>query len=277
MLISRIAPPKSALYQRIANKIASLDHLMDYQPLTWFGLWSIFAAGMAAKGGEIDRYHYWDWSNWLIGIVILLVLTYFVSVFLLKPKRISFQPSSSPIRSVLVVTWVGMILFITGWKVPFVLNGFTFDDLLPQAGRVFLYMIPYVLMFAALAFVHSVKIDDDGESLPTVQSQSQRFNCFGIAFILLVFGLIFGFYLEDPVITTASAVSLPFVGIGFLFKAVRHVQRAKVYPIFITAMFVSLREPWLLIPVAVLFFTLRFYHYFRYEIVYPTFAVELEE
>lgn len=275
MLISRIAPPKSTLYRTMADKCKSLDKWMVYQPLSWFGIWTIFAAGMAAKGGEVDRYHYWDWSSFLLGLFTVIVITYLASVLFLKPKRIDFQPESNSFLHILCATWLFIFLFILGWGIKSIGNDGI--NLLMQLQHVFVALIPYITVSTSLIFIHAVTLEKGDDSKFIIKSQTQRLQYTSIAFILLFVGLAFGFYLDDPVVTAASAVTIPFAGVALLFKAVRHMQRAKVYPVFITAMFVSLREPWLLIPVGILFYGLRFYHYFRYEIIYPTFGVDFDD
>ncbi|MCJ7801619.1 MAG: hypothetical protein MUP82_04600, partial [Candidatus Marinimicrobia bacterium] len=78
---------------------------------------------------------------------------------------------------------------------------------------------------------------------------------------------------DDPVLSTASIVTLPFLLVLLFGKHVRHLERSKFYPIFIFAMFVVSREAWFLIPILLLFFVLRSYNYLRYQKVYPTFGV----
>ena len=86
-----------------------------------------------------------------------------------------------------------------------------------------------------------------------------------------------GFYLDDPVISTVSTVYLPFLIVAIVMPAhKRHLQRARIYGLFIPAVFLSIRYPWFLVPLWSLFFVLRIYHYFRYKIVFPTFAVDIE-
>ena len=96
-----------------------------------------------------------------------------------------------------------------------------------------------------------------------------------LCLLLVIASVLLGLAFDDPIISTTAAVIAPFYLIAIVFpQHKRHIERARIYPIFIAAMFVSVRLPWLLIPVAILFFGLRTYHYFRYNIVFPTFAVD---
>ena len=264
MLIARIAPPKSSLYKRMAEKVKSLDKFMSYKPVTWFGFWTVFVSGMAAFGGSLNRYHYWDWSHWLVGTLSLIVITFILSVFLLKPERITFEEKSLTVKKSIQFALIGAILFLLGWGAN------------PMKG--FIPLIPYLTTYLALAFVHTVSIEKNAKTEKSnIVSSEVRIQRLGISLALMSIGLIVGSWLDDPVISTAIAVSLPFLIIALLMKHVRHLQRARFYPIFIMAMFVSMREPWFLILLGVLFYSLRFYHYFRYEIIYPTFGVEMDE
>ena len=96
-----------------------------------------------------------------------------------------------------------------------------------------------------------------------------------VCFLLMLAGTLIGIRFDDPVISTVAAVIAPFYLIAIVFpEHKRHIERARIYPVFIAAMFVSVRLPWFLIPLAILFFGLRTYHYFRYNIIFPTFAVD---
>jgi len=284
MLISKIAPLKSSIYLKCSNKVKSLDFILDYQPLTWFGLWTMFIAGMASLGGKIDRYHYWDWTTWLVGMVSLLILTYLVAVLLLKPKRVFSENVPVSMKYVLQIICLGVFLFLLGWGVKILGIVFQSGSVLNLTENYIYYSkngliasLPYISVFVALVLVNTIAIKTNKKNELELESNSTKIKYYITALCLLFLGLAGGFFHEDPVLTIAVAVTIPFIGIATFFKAVRHVQRARIYPIFIMTMFVSLREPWFLIPLGLLFYTLRFYHYFRSGIVYPTFGVDLEE
>jgi hypothetical protein len=94
----------------------------------------------------------------------------------------------------------------------------------------------------------------------------------------MVFAMLLGIILEDPIASTAAAVALPFSAIALIWpNHVRHLQRVRFYPLFIFAMFLCVRAPWFLIPLGVLFFLLRTINYFRYGIVHPSFGVDFLE
>ena len=72
-----------------------------------------------------------------------------------------------------------------------------------------------------------------------------------------------------------ALLTIPFAIIALIWPShVRHLQRARFYPLFIFAMFLCVRAPWFLIPLAILFFSIRTVNYLRYGIVHPSFGVD---
>ena len=103
-------------------------------------------------------------------------------------------------------------------------------------------------------------------------------SVFGGSVILMLVALLFGIYLDDPILSSAAAVSLPFPLIVLIWpNHVRHLQRARVFPIFTFAMALCIRVPWFFFPLGLMFFVIRTINYFRFGIVYPSFAVDFLE
>ena len=85
-----------------------------------------------------------------------------------------------------------------------------------------------------------------------------------------------GYINDDPIISTIGAVYAPFPLVALIFpSAIRHIQRCRMHVIFVPAMFLSVRFPWFLIMVTLLFWILRYYNYFRFGEVKPSFKVDL--
>ena len=96
--------------------------------------------------------------------------------------------------------------------------------------------------------------------------------------ILYIFSVVVGFYLDDPLLSTVSMVNLPFSFVALVFNShVRHLQRARFYPIMISCLFLCVRATWFILPLLVLFVTFRTVNYFKYGIVYPSFGVDWDE
>ena len=134
---------------------------------------------------------------------------------------------------------------------------------------------PYLLFYIAVWLVFSIEsIQQDDKSFEIAGSSPRIRNLVGST-ILIVFGSVMGFQFDDPVASTVSTVYLPFLLVALIMPVhIRHLQRARIYGVFIPAIFLVVRFPWFLIPLCTLFFLLRLYHYFRFNIVYPTFGVD---
>jgi len=134
---------------------------------------------------------------------------------------------------------------------------------------------PYLLFYIAVWLVFSIEsIQQDDKSFEIAGSSPRIRNLVG-ATTLIIVGAVMGFQFDDPVASTVSTVYLPFLLVALIMPAhIRHLQRARIYGVFLPAVFLVVRFPWFLIPLCTLFFLLRLYHYFRFNIVYPTFGVD---
>lgn len=260
MLLARYAPIDSKRYEKLAQAAKSIDQIIEWLPTQLFGIWTIFVAGMAIGKAQSDRYYFWDWSDWLIGILGLLVITIIYSPLKKKLKikeipKIKFHKYTAS-NSFYFITYI--ILFSIGWIITSALdiNNFVY------------FYSSYLAYFVAIIFVNSIKYEDT----KIIDRKHKNIQTI-VAIFALLFCIFFGFVTDDPVLSTASIVSLPFLVVLLFGKHIRHLERAKFYPIFIFAMFVVSREAWFLIPLLLLFFMLRSYNYLRYQKVYPTFGV----
>ncbi len=260
MLLARYAPVGSQRFEKLAQSVKSFDKVIEWLPTQLFGIWSIFVAGMAAGKAQTDRFYFWDWNDWLIGVIgiIVIALLYSPLTKKLKIKNLSEIDFTKSTATSIFYTLFGFLIFIVGWLIRF-----------PSYNRdMVLLTTLYLIFFLMIILVHSVKyknnlIYDSGhKNIQTI-----------VGIIILLSCIMFGFSIDDPIISTASIVSLPFLLVLLFGKHVRHLERAKFYPIFIFVMFVVSREAWFLIPVLLLFFILRSYNYLRYQKVYPTFGV----
>lgn len=261
MIISRIVPSESAAYKSLSAFSENFDGFMRWKPLFWFGFWILFAAGMAAYSGHHDRFLFWDFSRWFIGVISLILITTLSILLLIKNELIGYGQEQIMSSKFIVHFLFSAGMFLIGW-------GGNIMSGAPHA-------VPYILAYLAIFIIYGIPIRQDkdtGEN--TVISNEKRWKyCLG-ASVLLIMSTIIGFALDDPVISTASAVAFPFPFVSFLMKHGRHVQRARIFPILIMAIFVAMRQGWFLIPLFLLFYFLRYYHYFRYGIVFPTFSVD---
>ncbi len=258
MIISRIIPVKSAVYKTISKRAEKLDGFVQWKPYHWFAVWVLMSSGTSAQQGILNRYSYWSMSQAGIGLTTLLIVTLIIAL-LLKKELFSFSNIDLRPAHLFSHFIFAFVLFLTGWGW---INGDYFT-----AMKSFL---PYVLAYGSVLLMYRLNVDE----IPEKGYQPGKVY---IAFCLLLAlaSSALGVLFDDPVISAASMVYVPFLVVAIVFpEHKRHIQRIRIYPIFIYAMFVSVRVPWLLIPLAILFFSLRTYNYFRYNIVYPTFSVD---
>jgi len=268
MLAVRFIPPKSKTYQRLSEVSRTFDGLRPWKPLQWFTVWILFSAGLSAQEASITPYIFWDFSSWPIGLGSLVIITLLYSFFIGKPGRIVFGREAIKGQNLLKHLFLAEGLFLLGW-------GFHINTW----GQALLASLPYVCGYFAALLVYALPIvtipapDNDPE-----QSWSSKRVAHGlIALLLVLAAAALGYVYQDPVISTAAAVYAPFLLVLVVFPAhVRHVQRARFYPIFLLGFFVAMRLPWLFIPTILLFFSLRYYFYFRQQVVYPTFGVDYD-
>ena len=261
MIIARIVPSESAAYKTLSVFFEKFDGFMKWKPLSWFGFWTLFAAGMDAYSGHHDRFLFWDFSRWFIGIISLILITTLSILFLIKKELIRYGQEQIMSSTFMVHFLFSAGIFLIGWGGNLMIG-------VPHA-------VPYILAYMAIFIIYGIPIRQDKDTgEKTVVSNDKRRKYSLGASVLLIVSTVIGFALDDPVISTASAVAFPFPFVSFLMKHGRHVQRARVFPILIMAMFVAMRQGWFLIPLFLLFYFLRYYHYFRYGIVFPTFSVD---
>jgi len=256
MLLARYAPVGSQRYEKLAQSIKSFDKIIEWIPAQLFGIWTIFVAGISAEKAVSDRFYFWDWSDWKIGLIGIVAITLLIAFLGFKHKYFSVNDISVSSKSIGFHLILAFILFGIGsllYNTIFVINA-----------------ILYVMAYIAIYLIYTITYD---KSEQKIVSQNDKNVKTGFAIILFIIIVIIGYYFDDPVISTGSIVSLPFLIVLLFGKHIRHLERAKFYPIFIFAMFVVSREGWFLVPIFVLFFILRSYNYLRYQKIYPTFGV----
>jgi len=261
MLVSRLIKPESDLYGKLSNWSKSLDNFMTWQPLHWFGMWCMAISGFSILKGQENRYIFWDWNSGSIFIFSVIIL---VTVWTILSVRHPATPKQiNNLRSLLYFIVMGSIALLLGSIGP----KFSMESIKNY--------VPYLLFYIAVWLVFSIEfMEQDDKSISIAGSISRIRNLVGSTALTIV-GTVIGFHFDDPVASTVSTVYLPFLIVALIMPAhIRHLQRARIYGVFIPAVFLAVRFPWFLIPLWALFFLLRLYHYFRFNIVYPTFGVD---
>lgn len=262
MLITHIFPVGSQNYKRIRRWTETLDVLKTFKPRYWFGFWCIILSGTNVAYAVENRWLYWDFTaiSFLVILAMILVIpwTKIFFHFSLFPKRVDTFPDA------LYVIVIGFILYLLG----------TLDKGISL--WVIYGSLPYLFIYLAMWIVFSIPLNTVEQGRLSAP-RSKPVTHLLIVLVLTLIAAVAGYIGDDPVSSTAAAVYLPFPFVTLVFpNRVRHYQRARIYGVFIPVVFIGMRFPWFFIPLAVLFWGLRYYHYFRFGVVYPTFKVDLE-
>lgn len=278
MLIEKIIPVGSDLYSVWSGYFSELGKKIDSQGwVQLFSIWTLTVGGIVLSMDLSDRYIYWEWSGWIEGFIKLLIVS-IVFIFILKPNEMwTAGTKRLNIKEFLIHSVIGSILVVFGF--------FDLEMIIePHESKieflhVLLSLISYVFSFLSclIVFQFILELEEDKGTWNNFNWE-HKFEYLSISVGFMALAMLLGIFLEDPVASTAAAVSIPFPLIALIWpNHVRHLQRARFYPLFTFAMFLSVRAAWFLVPLAVLFFTLRMVNYFRYGIVHPSFGVDFLE
>ncbi len=278
MLIEKIIPVGSDLYSVWSGYFSELGKKIDSQGwVQLFSIWTLTVGGIVLSMDLTDRYIYWEWSGWIEGFIKLLIVS-ILFIFILKPNEMwTAGTKRLNIKEFLIHTVIGSILVVFGlFDLEMIIGPYEskFEFL-----HVLLSLISYVFSFLSclIVFQFILELEEDKGTWNNFNWE-HKFEYLSISVVFMVLAMLLGIFLEDPVASTAAAVSIPFPLIALIWpNHVRHLQRARFYPLFTFAMFLSVRAAWFLVPLAVLFFTLRMVNYFRYGIVHPSFGVDFLE
>ncbi|MBH31624.1 MAG: hypothetical protein CMG71_06505 [Candidatus Marinimicrobia bacterium] len=130
---------------------------------------------------------------------------------------------------------------------------------------------PYVCGFVAVALFSS--LSEKAETINHRDFLEGKLPICGASFILLFLATVLGYFIGDPVISTAGAIVVPFYVVALFFPRAEHFIRAFRYPLMILAIFIGVRYPWLWFAIFVNFSFIRLYNYFRFGKVSPTLKV----
>jgi len=278
MLIEKIIPVGSDLYSVWSGYFSELGKKIDSQGwVQLFSIWTLTVGGIVLSMDLSDRYIYWEWSGWIEGFIKLLIVS-IVFIFILKPNEMwTAGTKRLNIKEFLIHSGIGSILIVFGLFDLGMIVG-PYESKI-EFLHVLLSLISYVFSFLSclIVFQFILELEEDKGTWNNFNWE-HKFEYLSISVGFMVLAMFLGIFLEDPVASTAAAVSIPFPLIALIWpNHVRHLQRARFYPLFTFAMFLSVRAAWFLVPLAVLFFTLRMVNYFRYGIVHPSFGVDFLE
>ena len=90
MIVERLFPPKSKLFNKWRHPLSQFGTVLDAQGLIQlFTIWTLTVAGIVLQIGLVNRFVYWEWNGWLLGLIKLFLSTLLFYLFL-HPKRLWF-------------------------------------------------------------------------------------------------------------------------------------------------------------------------------------------
>ena len=95
-----------------------------------------------------------------------------------------------------------------------------------------------------------------------------------MATIVVIIAFYLGLQNDDPIISTASLVSLPFYIFNFFSLKLNNVLRTIRFSIFNLAFFLMSVFPYLFIAFGINFFLIKYYYWHRFNIHYISFLIE---
>ena len=154
-------------------------------------------------------------------------------------------------------------LFMIGWHLG---GGKILSGMLASA--------PYACGFIAVTLLWPISVK--AEKLHHRDFMNEITRIVGLGGLLLTVSIFLGYRMGDPVISTASIITIPFFAVALVVTRAEHIIRAFKYPIMILAFFVSVRYPWLCVAMFLNFNVIRLYNYFRHGVISPTLKVSYD-
>ena len=88
MIVERIFPPDKPSYNKWRNSFVQFGKIIDSMGLIQlFTIWTFTVAGIVLQMGSTDRFVYWEWAAWYIGLLKLAFVTG-LYIYFFQPKGI---------------------------------------------------------------------------------------------------------------------------------------------------------------------------------------------
>ena len=193
--------------------------------------------------------------NLILGL-FFLVLYKFVFPKFLEDNKAFYNP---------VLNIAFCFLFIlSGYAIVATNNSYFIIDINYLAAlRILIYTVYTISVILMIDLQHDLKI----------VSYSRRLKIL-FSTLLITLNFILGIYLNDPFLSIASIVSLPFFLYALFRNLNKDIERSIIYPIFICNFFVSTIYPYLFIFLFIIFYISKYYYWHRFNFHYPTFLVK---
>lgn len=134
---------------------------------------------------------------------------------------------------------------------------------------------PYFMAYLAVGFMLLMApFDAAGDAPAIVPKSPPGWGAMLLSTALILAAVYAGYRADDPVITTAGSLILPFYAVNLLYRRPSDIARTIRYSVLMLILFVGARYP-LIYPATLLnFYLCRFYFKRRYGVGYPLFTRE---
>ena len=209
-------------------------------------------------------------ANWVTAVLTACIYLIWGIIYNQKP----FEWKKRPVAGWFANILAGILLFIIGWILA--KQNQTDMGLFHVNLDTIIHMLPYVLCFSSISLMTTLPdikgdLALDAKTFPITFGKTSTLI---ISLLLVCIAFYIGIQQNDPVVSTATLVSLPF----FLFSTFRRLDkdiiRSSRYPIFILNFFVLPFYPYLVVPLLIIYYMSKYYYWHRFNLHYPTFIVD---
>ena len=215
----------------------------------------------------------------IIGFIVLFLtniynlmlgsLIYIVFTVMFNKNSTLFKRQSLLI--LFIVFLIGTLLSLSGY-VAVISQGSYFYSLTGSFSYLILIkFLLYGICYTAIFIIIDIKNSSLEKSLSNVYGMRIMIV---LSILMILFNIFIGFYLQEPLITIACVVSIPFFLYALIRKLDKDIKRAIYYPIFIFNFFISTIYPYLFILLIITFYLSKYYNWHRHNFHFPTFLVE---
>ena len=258
MLAEKYISKDTVIYKKLSSSFILFDNFFKLRPLRWFAVWAMIVSGSNAAIHLDNRWMYWSWDSFSLYLSFAFILSSFID-FVFSTKLVNGNGISFYIEQLRIFLY-GFFLFLLG------------SNPLNLSLDLLLVGFPYILFFSAGHLTWKIPLKIFRSSKP---NRKDFAPLLAIAIIFTFISSLVGYLNDDPMISTIAAVYLPFPLVAIVFPpGIRHLQRCRMYVIFIPLMFLSMRHPWFILITVPLFLLSRYYFYFTRGNVIPTFKVD---
>ena len=230
MLLARLIPKDSSNFKNLSFGFKKLGKKFDELGLIFlFPIWTLIGAGLVTSLDFSNRYVYWEWHGYLLGLIRVLVGSV-IYIFILRPRNY-WIPGCKKLqfKNLIAHFGIAILMLFIGW----VDHNVRIINILT--------LFPYGIAFLSCLLIFQFELEFDSANGIWIHSGWQdKAKILLMSIFLMFVSTTLGILMDDPILSTAAAVSIPFPLVTLVWpNHVRHLQRARIFPIFTFAMLMS--------------------------------------